>query len=113
MIQGSSTLVLGLDVTKDPLDSGANYAEVTVSVGDVIVIPAGVSHRSKVFDKDYRYLAAYPKEGEKWKLISIKQTLLASERYDTLKYQAMATSVAVPNFDPIYEKGGLLEIWRN
>lgn len=104
--------MLGLDISKEPLDAGAKYAEVNVSVGDVIVIPAGVSHRSKVFDEDYRYLAAYPREGENWKLISSKQMLLGSEQFDARKYLAMATSIAVPNSDPIYGKGGLLDIWK-
>lgn len=109
VIQGSSTLVLGLDVAREP-DLGANYVQVFVSVGDVIVIPAGVSHRSKLFDKDYRYLAAYPEEGEKWKLVS--KLVLASEQYNALKYQVMANGVAVPRCDPVYEKGGLVEIWK-
>ena len=110
VIQGSSTLVLGLDVAREP-DLGANFVEVYVSVGDVIVIPAGVSHRSKRFDKDYRYLAAYPEEGENWKLVS--KLVLAPKKYNNLKYLEMATRVAVPRSDPVYEKGGLLDIWKN
>lgn len=35
--------------------------EVDVRVGDVVVVPAGVSHKSLTAQDGYRYIGVYPK----------------------------------------------------
>lgn len=59
VFQGSSRLVLGRD--RDDVDEvGTGWLEVDVGPGDIIVIPAGVSHRSLTSEGDYRYIGVYP-----------------------------------------------------
>lgn len=41
-------------------DAGPDGVEVDVAAGDVVVIPAGVSHRSLSSNGDYRYIGVYP-----------------------------------------------------
>jgi hypothetical protein len=59
IIQGESRLVLGR-----PKPSGGEEStggvEVDVSCGDVVVVPAGVSHRSLTSSGGYRYIGVYP-----------------------------------------------------
>jgi hypothetical protein len=59
IIQGESRLVLGR-----PKPSGGEECtggvEVDVSCGDVVVVPAGVSHRSLTSSGGYRYIGVYP-----------------------------------------------------
>jgi uncharacterized protein YjlB len=57
VVKGSSELLIGVG----PLDSEAEGEVIHVESGDVIVLPAGVSHCSKSFSEDYRYIGAYPK----------------------------------------------------
>lgn len=111
VILGSSTLYLGLDVTANTSDNPEteNCAEVEVSTGDVIVLPAGVSHCSKDYSPEYRYLAAYPKEGEKYRLvrdIHVKRL----DTYDNSGDIAKAKRVPIPA-DPIFGSQGLPQIW--
>jgi hypothetical protein len=60
IIQGESRLVLGR-----PKPSGdeepTGGVEVDVSSGDVVVVPAGVSHRSLTSSGGYRYIGVYPR----------------------------------------------------
>lgn len=110
-MQGSSTLSLGLDVTSEERDGGV---DVKMNTGDVIVLPAGVSHCSKVFSPEYRYLAAYPKEGEKWKLVlRVQVDRVAPEQYNIAGDLKTAQAVPIPSGDPIYGhgKGTLLDLW--
>lgn len=57
VFRGSSTLLLGVGTLED----AANGIEVVVRAGDAIIMPAGVSHCSRDFQGDYRYIGAYPK----------------------------------------------------
>lgn len=57
VFQGSSTLLLGVG----PLEDETGGHEVTVSAGDVIILPSRVSHCSRDFRDDYRYVGVYPK----------------------------------------------------
>lgn len=56
IFQGKSRLILG----REQDDAAPGGIEVDVAAGDVIVIPAGVSHRSLTSEDDYRYIGVYP-----------------------------------------------------
>lgn len=56
VFQGGSRLVLG----RERHDTATGGVEVDVKAGDVIVVPAGVSHRSLSAYGDYRYIGVYP-----------------------------------------------------
>lgn len=92
---GEATLRLG----------GPEGAEVKVSAGDVIVIPAGVAHQRVLASTDFEVVGAYP-PGE--------------ERYDTLrgnpgdrpKADENIAKLPIPETDPVLGKsGGLIEAW--
>jgi len=55
--RGSSTLLFGVGPNEDPADGQTVHVE----AGDVVIIPAGVSHCSADFEDDYFYLGVYPK----------------------------------------------------
>lgn len=56
IFRGDSRLVLG----RERCETSETGVEVDVNAGDVIVIPAGVSHRSISSTEDYRYIGVYP-----------------------------------------------------
>lgn len=59
IIQGESRLVLGRPKPSEG-EEGTGGVEVDVSSGDVVVVPAGVSHRSLTSSDGYRYIGVYP-----------------------------------------------------
>lgn len=60
VIRGESRLVLG---RSNPSEDGepTGGVEIDVGPGDVIVVPAEVSHRSLTSSGGYRYIGVYPK----------------------------------------------------
>ncbi|KAI1045077.1 hypothetical protein LB505_009397 [Fusarium chuoi] len=54
IFQGSSTLLLG------KIQKGKGI-QVSVTAGDVVVLPAGTAHSSLESSPDYRYIGVYPK----------------------------------------------------
>lgn len=56
VFQGGSRLALG----RERHETATGGVEVDVKAGDVIVVPAGVSHRSLSAYGDYRYIGVYP-----------------------------------------------------
>lgn len=56
ILQGSSRLVLGRERHK----TSTGGVEIDVTAGDVVVVPAGVSHRSITARDAYRYIGVYP-----------------------------------------------------
>jgi len=75
-----------------------------VFAGDVVVIPAGVSHRRVSSNGDFRVVGAYPR-GQRWDMNYGNE----GERPQTDKNIA---SVPNPDADPVYgEKGPLKELW--
>lgn len=122
VIRGSSTLILGLDVNVTPaelseedFDSLTDCIKVTLNLGDAIVIPAGVSHCSKVNSKDYRYVAAYPFEGGRY--ISVNKLYIKNRStdgvYDNHDDIEMTIKATFPQGDPVYgkESGTLTDLW--
>jgi uncharacterized protein YjlB len=59
IVQGESRLVLGRSKPNEGQE-GTGGVEVDVSTGDVVVVPAGVSHRSLTSSGGYRYIGVYP-----------------------------------------------------
>jgi uncharacterized protein YjlB len=56
VFRGSSTLLVGVG----PLETEALGQEIYIEAGDVIILPAGVSHCSKESQNHYTYIGAYP-----------------------------------------------------
>ncbi|ETS85619.1 hypothetical protein PFICI_03644 [Pestalotiopsis fici W106-1] len=110
VFQGSSELIFGVGGA----DSGEMGARCRVQAGDVIVVPAGVSHASVSADdkmtspeQRYRYVGVYPQEAPKWRNEYGKRLL---DNNDALFEEIAA--VAVPRQDPVYGVDGpLVHIW--
>ncbi len=79
---------------------GENGVDMTVSAGDVVVIPAGVGHKALEASPDLGIVGAYP-EGTGPDLCRGRP----EERPACL--QAIA-QVAIPDWDPLYGRAGLL-----
>lgn len=56
MVNGSSTLLLG----RSPKDNEDDGMELEVSQGDVLIMPAGISHCSLKTRDNYRVIGMYP-----------------------------------------------------
>ncbi|KAH4067028.1 hypothetical protein HBH70_067570 [Parastagonospora nodorum] len=106
IIQGSSRLVLGRPRPIDGVE-GKGGVEFDVSTGDVVVVPAGVSHRSLTSEGGYRYIGVYPETAPKWRNLYCR----GEEEIENLKKEIRA--VGVPEQDPVYGVDGpLVRIWR-
>ncbi|KAF2230675.1 hypothetical protein EV356DRAFT_473031 [Viridothelium virens] len=114
IIKGSSTYLLG----KSPLDpetdehGKSNGIILHVKVGDVFVLPAGVSHCSIESAGDYEFIGLYP-----------EAPLIGEHRYDmnwgkdppeeTPKLAEKAATTPIPELDPLYGLGGPLpKLWN-
>jgi uncharacterized protein YjlB len=85
---------------------GENGEVVTLRTGDVVLIPAGVSHCKLAASPDFQVIAAYP-PGQNWDLCIGE----ASERPQVLQN---IKSVPLPPNDPIYGDTGFLpDAWKN
>ncbi|KAI1386434.1 uncharacterized protein F4822DRAFT_316371 [Hypoxylon trugodes] len=104
VFQGSSTLLLGVG----PNEDAGNGGEVFVKAGDVIILPAGVSHCSKDFQDGYRYVGVYPKGAPKWK----SEYCRDGSRCQELREEA--EHVEIPDWDPVRGRmGPLYELWSS
>lgn len=93
---GSATVQVG----------GEGGREVTISAGDVLVIPAGVGHKNVRHSADFKVAGGYP-DGRDWDLLRG----LPGER--PRADQTIAT-VPLPNTDPLFGTNGpLIRLWRN
>lgn len=83
---------------------GRNGREISVKPGDVVMIPAGVGHKSNESSSDFRVVGGYP-EGQERDLC----TGHPSERPEVLRN---ISAVPLPTTDPVYgENGKLLDLW--
>lgn len=99
-------MLLGRGPLDDPNDGGI---EVDVSVGDIIVLPAGVSHCSVDSEGDYEYVGLYPKGSPHW-----DSNFCKADATETAEKARNARNVPIPEYDPIYgQDGPLVEIWKN
>ncbi|KAJ4982605.1 cupin domain protein [Stagonosporopsis vannaccii] len=104
IIRGESRLALG----RAKENKGTDGIEVDVGVGDVIVIPAGVSHRSLRSKGGFRYIGVYPKEAPRWR----NNHCNGEESMDALAKEI--NNVPVPKYDPLFgENGPLCQTWKS
>ncbi|CAK7563979.1 MAG: hypothetical protein SEPTF4163_001862 [Sporothrix epigloea] len=102
VIAGESTMLVGCG-SDDPDDSGQ---EIELSVGDVIVLPAGTGHCNLQSTKNYLYVGVYPSGGPMYK------AELGKEGADVAALRREVDSVAMPLEDPVSGKdGALLKLW--
>jgi uncharacterized protein YjlB len=71
-----------------------------LEVGDVVIIPAGVGHRSLKASADFGVVGAYP-EGQDW-------DILIGERGERPAADRRIARVPLPRYDPIYGVHGCL-----
>ncbi|KAF2843159.1 hypothetical protein M501DRAFT_994015 [Patellaria atrata CBS 101060] len=103
IFRGSSRLVLGRSIS----DDDPNGIEIDVSAGDVVVVPAGVSHRSLTSEAGYKYIGVYPETAPKW-----RNNWCKGEE-DMRSLATEIDNVEIPAHDPVFgENGPLVEIWR-
>lgn len=128
IVQGESRLVLGRPKPVNGAE-GTGGVEVDVFPGDVVVVPAGVSHRSLTSSGGYRYIGVYPEvslsggvvkqlsseaavadlvqTGPKWRNNYCK----GEEPMEDLESEI--ARVEIPEADPVYGIGGpLVRIWK-
>ena len=75
-----------------------------VSAGDVVVIPAGVAHKSLRKNADFRCVGAYPRHQR-------ADTCYGKDGERPWADRNIAR-VALPTADPVHGGGGLLTVWR-
>ena len=99
--------VIGLGFGEVQLTIGGSKGIVlTITAGDVIIIPAGVGHYSISEHTNYRFVGGYP-NGNNW---DIKTGLEEEERTTILTTIA---NVQIPKTDPVYGfDGALFERWK-
>lgn len=97
--------VLGVYSGTATLHLGGEQGEmVEVSAGDVIVIPAGVGHKSLDSNGDFGVVGAYP-QGRGC-------DLLRGESGERPQADKNITRLPVPPTDPVFGKsGGLIDVW--
>lgn len=104
VFKGSSNLLLG----RGPFDPATDGVEVQVSKGDVIVVPAGVSHCSLSSEDGYEYVGLYPKGSPKW-----DNNFCKADSHETAQKAENARSVPIPHMDPVYGVDGpLVGLWK-
>lgn len=98
--------VLGVYSGSARLKMGGEQGEtIVVHAGDILVIPAGVSHKNLESSPDFRVVGAYP-DGSSYDLM----TGMPGERPGADRNIA---SVPVPDTDPLTgREGGLTEAWE-
>jgi len=79
---------------------GENGVSLTVSRGDVVVIPAGVAHKNLGADSDFRVVGAYP----------LDQTvdMCYGKPDERPRADRNIANVALPESDPVFGKSGSL-----
>ncbi|OAX82122.1 hypothetical protein ACJ72_03526 [Emergomyces africanus] len=102
IFQGSSTLRIG----RGKYDSHSSGILVPVTAGDVIVIPAGITHSCVESFDDYHYVGVYPKNAPHWRNEFGKCPI------DLAAMRKMTAAVGMPETDPVYgTEGPLMYFW--
>jgi uncharacterized protein YjlB len=84
---------------------GPNGTLVTIEVGDMILIPAGVSHKNSGSTNDFKCVGSYPSEKE--------YDMHYGKEGDHPKVDNNIKNVSLPKCDPIYgSKGPLFDYWK-
>jgi uncharacterized protein YjlB len=83
---------------------GEHGVVLSVNVGDVVVIPAGVAHKNLGASRDFRVVGAYPR-GQRW-------DLFYGESSERPRADQNIARVPLPEADPVYGTDGpLIERW--
>lgn len=80
---------------------GGRGVRVDLGAGDIIILPAGVSHCSVTSQGDYEYLGLYPEGSPK----DDNNYCKAGEKETRLKAET-ARKVPIPEWDPIFGHKG-------
>ena len=84
---------------------GPGGETLTTRAGDVLIIPAGVSHKNLDQSPDFRVVGAYPR-GQSWNMMYGKP----GERP---RADEAIRNVPLPAADPVYGKTGpLMQLWK-
>ncbi len=87
------------------LMGGAKGERFTVTVGDVVVIPAGVGHKCERSSTGFQVVGAYPD--------AVGPDLIRSGETEPEDLRAAVSRVPLPACDPVYgAEGPLMECWR-
>ncbi|MCC5889630.1 MAG: cupin domain-containing protein [Alkalibacterium sp.] len=83
---------------------GPHSDEVTVTKGDVILLPAGVAHKRLGASKDFSVVGAYPND--------LSPDMQLGDAVDYERVQKRSYDVPVPDTDPVSKKSGAVkEYW--
>ncbi len=85
---------------------GAAGTVLTVSAGDVAVLPAGTGHEKLAASRDLLVVGAYPPQG--------RYDLCRGSAAEHARALASIPRVPLPDSDPVYGGGGpLVSLWRH
>lgn len=73
-----------------------------ISRGDVIIVPAGVAHKSISSDEDFKCVGAYPGGSE--------FDIMKGDKGERPKADEKIAAVRLPDTDPVYGSGGILNL---
>lgn len=98
--------VLGVYKGSAELQLGGDAGEtITVTTGDVLLIPAGTGHKRISSTEDFAVLGAYP-DGKDY-------DLMKGEAGDRPGADDRIAKVPVPDYDPILgNQGGIIDFWK-
>ncbi|KAF2015161.1 hypothetical protein BU24DRAFT_463877 [Aaosphaeria arxii CBS 175.79] len=104
VVVGTTTMLVG----RGQLDGSSGGQTIALRAGDVIVIPAGVSHMNVTMTEDYRFVGVYPDGSPQW----------TSQRCDKLgimtELKNEISCVPLPAADPVEGEGGtLIKLWSS
>ncbi|KIM93785.1 hypothetical protein OIDMADRAFT_61419 [Oidiodendron maius Zn] len=102
IFRGQSVLLLG-----EGHSDASGGERISVSAGDVVVLPAGTAHSSVTSTDDYRYVGVYPKGCPRWRNeLGIKPIVGQTMREEV-------EAVSIPDHDPVMGfDGPLPRLWR-
>ncbi|OHE98471.1 hypothetical protein CORC01_06262 [Colletotrichum orchidophilum] len=113
IFSGNSTLLIG------KINEGTGQ-EISVSTGDVIVLPAGTAHSCLESSEDYRYIGVYPKVSSVQLLAYTIHTIQGCPRWvnemgkkPAGTFGSVIRDVGMPEQDPVYGTDGpLMRLWH-
>ncbi len=95
IIMGTATIILG----------GPNGRKIKLTTGDVLILPAGVSHKCLRFSESFKCVGAYP-QGKDYDI----NTGTFSEYKNAI---IKINKLAIPRKDPVMGTQGFLKIYWN
>ena len=98
--------VLGVYSGSAKVQLGGEKGEIfNITKGDVVLIPAGVSHKNLGSTADFRVVGAYP-QSQAWDM-NYGKTEERPRADENIK------NVALPEMDPVFgKKGPVMELWK-